>query len=142
MIFILKLFQEAILKNGAFVLRTRRSSSPSFKRTRTALGYVVINSDGSTDGKYADGKSVLETVYAGSHFKHEDPDFNPENLPALKIQSLFLQFIRALDHHCRLLPGRHPRPSFANKQAGPVRTLVQERVEEEDVAEERRKGRG
>ena len=54
---------------------------------------VVINGDcwefrGSTDSKYVNGKPVLENVYASGHFKCENPDYDPENLPTLDIQSL------------------------------------------------------
>jgi len=61
----------------------------------TAPGHagVFINGDrwefrGSTDSKYDNGKPVLETVYASGCFKRENPDFDPENLPILNIQSL------------------------------------------------------
>ena len=54
---------------------------------------IIINGDrwefrGSTDSKYANGKALLETVYASGHFKHENPDYDPENLPSLDVKSL------------------------------------------------------
>ena len=61
----------------------------------TAPGHagVIINGDqwefrGSTDSKYADGKPVLETVYASGYFKRENPDYDPDNLLALDFKSL------------------------------------------------------
>ena len=61
----------------------------------TAPGHagVIINGGhwefrGSTDSKYSNGKVVLETVYASGYFKRENPDYDPENLPALDIRSL------------------------------------------------------
>ena len=54
---------------------------------------VIINGDqwefrGSTDSKYANGKAILETVYASGYFKRENPDYDPENLPLLDVKSL------------------------------------------------------
>lgn len=54
---------------------------------------IIINGDrwefrGSTDSKYANGKALLETVYASGYFKHENPDYDPENLLSLDVKSL------------------------------------------------------
>ena len=54
---------------------------------------VIINGDhwefrGSTDSKYVDGKSLLETVYASGYFKRNNPDYNPQGLPSLDVESL------------------------------------------------------
>ena len=54
---------------------------------------VITNGDqwkfcGSTDSEYANGKAILETVYASGYFKCENPDYNPENPPSLNVKSL------------------------------------------------------
>ena len=61
----------------------------------TAPGHagVIINGNhwefrGSTDSKFANGKPVLGTVYASGYFKRENPDYDPDNLPTLDVQSL------------------------------------------------------
>ncbi|KAF9642420.1 hypothetical protein BDM02DRAFT_3193301 [Thelephora ganbajun] len=54
---------------------------------------IIINGDqwefhSSIDSKYANRKALLETIYASGYFKHENPDYDPENLPFLNIKSL------------------------------------------------------
>jgi len=61
----------------------------------TAPGHAGVITDGdrwefrgSMDSKYANGKPVLETVYASGYFKRENPDYDSENPPTLDVQSL------------------------------------------------------
>jgi len=89
-------YTEAILENGALVVENMKVLKPFVLNGHdTAPGHagVIINGDrwefrGSTDSKYAGGKPVLETVYASGYFKRKNPDYDPENLPALDIKSL------------------------------------------------------
>jgi hypothetical protein len=82
-------YTEAILENGAFVVENMKVLKPFVLNGHDSIpGHagVVINGDqwefrGSTDSKYANGKALLETVYASGHFKRENPDYDPENLP-------------------------------------------------------------
>ena len=82
----------------------------------TAPGHagVIINGDhwefrGSTDSKYADGKPVLETVYASGSFKRENPDYDPENLPILDVQSLMASSLVSMtgDEFYQTLPSSY-----------------------------------
>ncbi|KAF9642250.1 hypothetical protein BDM02DRAFT_3193609 [Thelephora ganbajun] len=94
-------YTEAILENGAFVVENVKVLKPFVLNGHdTAPGHagVIINGDywefrGSTESKYVNGKPVLETVYASGYFKHENPDYDPENLPTLDIQSLIASLL-------------------------------------------------
>ena len=87
---------EAMLENAALVVENMKVLRPFVLNGHdTAPGHagVIIHGDrwefrGSTDSKYADGKPVLETVYASGSFKRENPDYDPGNLPVLNIKSL------------------------------------------------------
>jgi len=89
-------YTEAILENGALVVENMKVLRPfvlNGQDTTPGHAGVIINGDrwefrGSTDSKYANGKPVLQTVYASGSFKRENPDYDPENLPALDVQSL------------------------------------------------------
>ena len=89
-------YTEAILENGAFIVENMKVLKPFVLNGHdTAPGHagVVISGDywefrGSTDSKYADGRPVLETIYASGHFKRENPDYDPDHLPTLNFQSL------------------------------------------------------
>ena len=75
---------------------------------------VIINGDhwefrGSTDSNYADGKVVIETVYASGHFKRENPDYDPENVPTLDILSLMASSLVSMtgDEFYKTLPSNY-----------------------------------
>lgn len=82
--------------------------------TTPAHAGVAINGDhwefrGSADSKYVDGKPILENVYASGYFKRENPDYDPENLPALDIQSLLSSSLVSMtgDEFYYNLPSRY-----------------------------------
>lgn len=89
-------YTEAILENGAFIVENMKVFKPFILNGHDSIpahAGVVINGDqwefrGSTDGKYANGKPLLETVYASGLFKRENLDYDPENPPSLDVQSL------------------------------------------------------
>ncbi|KAF9645762.1 hypothetical protein BDM02DRAFT_3189448, partial [Thelephora ganbajun] len=90
------LYTEAILENGAFIVENMKVLKPFVLNGHDSVpGHagIIINGDqwefrGSTDSKYANGKALLETVYASGYFRHENPDYDPENLPFLDVKSL------------------------------------------------------
>ena len=89
-------YAEAVLENGAFIIENMKVLKPFVLTGHDSIpGHagVIINGDqwefrGSTDSKYANGRALLETVYARGHFKRENPDYDPENLPYLDVESL------------------------------------------------------
>ena len=89
-------YTEAILENGAFIVENMKVLKPFVLNGHDSIpGHagIIINGDqwefrGSTDGKYANGKPLLETVYASGHFKRENPDYDPENPPFLDVKFL------------------------------------------------------
>jgi hypothetical protein len=93
---LLRRYTEAILENGAFIVENMKVLKPFVLNGHDSVpGHagVIINGDhwefrGSTDSKYANGKALLETVYASGYFKRENPDYDPENLPSLDVKSL------------------------------------------------------
>jgi len=86
-------YTEAILENGALVVENMKVLKPFVLNGHgTSPGHagVIINGDHwefhvSTDSKYANGKPILETVYAGGSFRRENPDYDPENPPTLAL---------------------------------------------------------
>ena len=89
-------YTEAILENGAFIVENMKVLKPFVLNGHDSIpGHagVIINGDqwefrGSTDSKYANGKALLETVYASGYFKRENHAYDPENLPSLDVESL------------------------------------------------------
>ena len=110
-------YTEAILENGALVVENMKVFKPFVLNGHGAIpGHAgtVIHGDhwefrGSTDSKYADGKPLLETVYASGHFKRENPDYDPENVPTIDIASLMASSLVSMtgDEFYKTLPSSY-----------------------------------
>ena len=118
-------YTEAILENGAFVVENMKVLRPFVLNGHGATpGHagVIINCDhwgfrSSTDSNYADGKAVIETIYASGYFKRENPNFDPENVPTLDVQSLMASSLVSMtgDEFYKTLPSNYDyRGQFRN----------------------------